>query len=219
MTSATTFYDTLTLGDGTQLAYAVVLPAGYTPATPAPVLLALPPGPQTRDMVEAGLGLWQRAAQERGWVVVSPIAPGGRLFFQGSEVYLPEFLDYIAATYPPEGGQFHLAGISNGGISAFRIAGQHPELFRSLLVTPGLPRSADDRTALERIAALPVAMFVGELDQGWVAPMQQTAEALRNLGADVTLTIVPGEGHVIQSLDGGDYFTFFEAHRTPDGRP
>ena len=81
--------------------------------------------------------------QSRGWVVVSPIASDGTLFFQGSEQYLPEFLERIAAIYPPEGGKFHVAGVSNGGISSFRIATMMPEWFASITAVPDFPQTAD----------------------------------------------------------------------------
>ncbi|MFQ5399143.1 MAG: hypothetical protein ACE5E7_06040 [Anaerolineae bacterium] len=114
----------------------------------------------------------------------------------------------------PENGRFHLAGVSNGGISAFRIAINQPERFHSMLVIPGMLRTEDDFQKLDRLAKLPVAMFVGENDTAWLAQMQAAQTRLAELGGDVFLEIVPGEGHVIQSLQGGErLFDFFESHR------
>lgn len=118
--TAGTTYEQITLSDGSELTYALVIPQKYDPNKLAPTLLALPPGPQTQSMVQGGLdGYWETAASQRGWIVISPIAPNGTLFFQGSETLIPEFLARIAASHPPEGGKFHVAGVSNGGISAF----------------------------------------------------------------------------------------------------
>ncbi|MCP4359555.1 MAG: hypothetical protein GY796_16215 [Chloroflexi bacterium] len=208
-----TYYQ-MAMADGTALAYGVVLPENQTTDQRYPVLLALPPGPQTREMVEFGIsGYWGTEALNRGWIVVSPIAPNDRLFFQGSEQYLPEFMERIAAVYSPEGGKFHLSGISNGGISAFRIATTQPESFHDMIVAPGLPHEQDFEQ-LDQLAHLPVSMFVGELDTGWVEPMQQTADRLQELGGKVSLEIVPTEGHVIQSLSGGKrLFDIMEANR------
>ena len=207
-------YETMTMAEGTAVRYAIVLPAGFTPEQPYPTLLALPPGGQTQAMVEAGLSYWQAEAQNRGWVVVSPVAPDGVLFFQGSETLLPEFMDRIMETVAVENGRFHLAGISNGGRSAFRIAIAEPERFQSLLVAPGFPPTDDDFAQLDKLANLPIAMFVGENDAPWVTQMQAAANELRRLGARISLEIVPGEGHVIQSLrDGVHLFDFFDAHR------
>ena len=206
-------YESMSMNDGTALRYAVVLPAEFTPAETYPVLLAMSPGPQTEAMVEAGLNYWQQAAQERGWIVISPIAPDGVLFFQGSEALMPEFLDAMLAQYQVENGRFHLAGVSNGGISAFRIAANQPERFQSMLVIPGMPASEADFKSLDRLVDLPIAMYVGERDTEWVGQMQETEAQLAELGTAVTLEIMPGEGHVIQGVTGEQLFDFFEANR------
>ena len=145
--------------------------------------------------------------------VLSTVAPGGTLFFQGSEQYLPELLDRLEAGLVPEGGRFYLAGISNGGRSAFRIAGLEPDRFAGMVVFPGYP-SVDDESRLADLADLPIRMYVGEDDTGWVESSQEAADALIELGADVELTIVPGEPHIISTLsDGVSVFDDLEAIR------
>ena len=208
-------YHTLEMSDGTSLDYAVALPAAFDPAQTYPILLALPPGGQDRAMVQTGLDrYWAAQAIELGWIVLSPAAPDGKLFFQGSERLIPEFLERTATIYRPEGDKYHLGGISNGGISAFRITVNHPELIKSLIVLPGLPHSEEDFEKLELLKDIPVAMFAGEQDTGWVARMEATEEALSNFGGQVSLEIVPNEGHVIQSLDGGEeLFALLESFR------
>ena len=197
--------EALTLDAGVTISYTIVLPPDYSAAQPYPLLLALPPGSQTPSMVAAGLdSYWQAGALANSWVVVSPVAPDGQLFFQGAETYLPEFLEAIARRYPPEGGKFHLSGISNGGLSAFRIAGSHPELFHSLLVLPGYPPTPADEANLPALKEMPIAMYVGANDSGWLRPMRETAATLNNQGGTVTLEVVPDEGHFIRTLIGGE---------------
>lgn len=205
-------YFEMLMADGVPLEYGVVLPNDFVDGETYPVLLAFPPGPQTRAMVAAGNSYWGATAQARGWVVVSPVAPGGTLFFQGSEQYLPEFLQRIAAIYPPEGGKFHLVGVSNGGISAFRIATLMPEMFASLTAVPGFPQTADFKR-LSTLTEIPVTLFVGENDSSWVEQMQTTEAELRRLGGQVSLTIVPNEGHVIQSLSGAELYDLLDFYR------
>ncbi|RMF64615.1 MAG: hypothetical protein D6743_09130 [Calditrichaeota bacterium] len=205
---------TMKLQDKTRMSYTVVLPEKYDKQRVYPILLALPPGPQTGEMVERGLdGFWREQAQSRGWIVVSPVAPHGKLFFQGSEAYLPEFLDKIAQEFPPEGGKFYLAGISNGGISAFRVALNWPERFHALLALPGFPADRDFQR-LERLKQIPVAMFGGGEDVGWVVQMQQAQRRLKELNGHVTLKVFPGEGHLVRSLVGGKLlFDLLESFR------
>ena len=136
------------------------------------------------------------------------------MYFEGSEALVPGLLDWVETWVRPEGGAVHLAGISNGGISAFRVAGENPERFASMVVFPGFPRSDDDRAALEGLADIPVSMFVGEDDTGWVEPMSDAATRLRELGGEVVFEIVPGEGHIISTLaDGRRVFDELDAAR------
>jgi len=207
-------FQRMTTTDGTRLDYRLVAPpekqARY------PVLLALPPGSQTVGMVDWGWkNYYLNEALRRGWVVVSPIAPGGRLFVQGAEKYLPELLAEVARTYPPEGEKFHLAGVSNGGLSSFRIAILHPELFHSLAVLPGWPAPADVER-LDRLEEVQVRMWAGERENpSWLGLMRQAESRLQALEADVELVVLPGEGHTLGSLFGGEaLFEFLESARS-----
>ncbi len=205
-------YFQMTMADGTLLEYGVVLPDKYEEGNTVPLLLAFPPGPQTRSMVAAGNGYWGAEAQKRGWVVVSPVAPNETLFFQGSEQYLPEFMERIAAIYPPEGDRFHLAGVSNGGISAFRIATMLPEKFASLTAVPGFPQPPDFEQ-LDKLTDIPIALYAGENDTSWVERMAETEAELQRLGGQVSFTVVPDEGHVIQSLTGAELYDLLDSYR------
>jgi pimeloyl-ACP methyl ester carboxylesterase len=190
--------------EGTTLDYVVVTPEGFRTGDTAPILLTFPPGGQdiglTRSIVA---GTFESEALTRGWVVISPAAPGGQLFFNGSETLVPPLLDWIESWVTPTGGKFHLAGISNGGISAFRVAGQNPQRFASVVVFPGFPRTDADVANLAELADTPIRMFVGGNDPGWITPMQDSATALAELGGDVVLEIAPDEGHILGSLSDG----------------
>ncbi len=153
-------YRTVVAADGTRIEYAVVLPEGFDAARSYPVMVALPPGGQDRAMVEAGLGFWQDEGPRRGYVVVSPAAPGGRLFFQDGAEYLTEFLDRLGEVYDVAGGKFHLTGISNGGLSAFRAAIDRPELVHTLTVLPGFPPAEADMARLGRLVGIHITMLV-----------------------------------------------------------
>ncbi len=72
-------YHELEMDDGTTIRYALVLPDGFDASKTYPAFLALPPGPQKEGSVDWGLASFGgEAAARRGWIVVSPIAPGGR---------------------------------------------------------------------------------------------------------------------------------------------
>ena len=145
--------------------------------------------------------------------MITPAAPGGSLYFQGSERYIDELLSSLAWVRP-EGGRIHISGISNGGRSAFAVAGLDPDRYASMVVFPGYPDSPDDPAALEKFVGIPTAMFVGGEDPGWISPMNAARDTLEDLGADVSLEVRAGEGHVMASLaDGVDVFDFLDAQR------
>ena len=202
-------------GGGRVLRYARVLPKDFQASESYPVLLALPPGGQDQDMVEAGLDrYWGEYAAAKGWVVISPIAPAGELFFTGAESLLEPLVDQLQQSYHMEGGLLHLAGVSNGGRSAFRLAGLHPESFQSLTSLPGFPPSAEDQARLVALHDLTITMYAGGDDSRWAQATRATAKRLAELGADVSFTIFPGEGHVPASLDGGVLMNRLEKVRT-----
>ena len=191
--------------DGKTVDYVTVTPAGFEQGDSAPVMLAFPPGGQdpqlTQSVVEQ---IYRDEALARGWVVVSPAAPRGEpSWFGGSETLAPALLDWIEGWVTPEGGGVHVVGVSNGGISTFRVAGENPDEVRSLLVFPGFPRSDEDREALAGLTGVPVRMFVGSEDTTWIPTMEEAEATLTELGGDAVLEIIPGEGHIIGALSDG----------------
>jgi len=200
--------------NGSEIEYALLTPEGFEIGDSAPVLVALPPGGQNLGLAQSVLDdTYRTEALARGWVVVSPAAPDGTLYFQGSEVLIPSLLDWVETWVTPEGGAVHLAGISNGGRSAFRVAVQNPDRVASLVVFPGFPDD-QDLAGLEAIAGIPIHMFVGGNDTGWIAPTQVALDALTELGADASFEILEGEGHVMASLsDGKIVFDLLDAAR------
>jgi len=190
--------------DGVEIDYVAVTPAGFESGDTTPVLLVLPPGSQDLQLtIRFMAGTYLTEAVARGWVVVSPAAPDGVRYFDGSESLLPGFMEWVATWVQPEGGGFHLTGASNGGLSAFRIAGLEPQRFRSLIVFPGFPYTDADADRLGRLAELPIRMYVGGDDVQWIDPMADAEMRLSELGADVVLEVFEGEGHTIDSLGDG----------------
>ena len=201
--------------NGTAIDYVTVVAPGFETSDQAPVLLAFPPGGQSLELAQSVVEeTYLNEAVARGWVVISPAGPDGILFVNGSEALIPGLMDWIEQWVEPEGGRFHIAGISNGGLSAFRVAGQNPDRVHSIVVFPGYARSEADMTALATLAGRPVRLFAGGNDTGSLAPMEATRAALDELGADVVFEIFPDEGHVIGSMrDGVRLFDELDALR------
>jgi predicted peptidase len=195
---------------GLPLNYKVVLPKDYDPEKAYPAILAFPPGGQTLDMVFVTLTRnWAPEAQRRGYIVVIPAAQLGRLFVQDGARIFPEFLDKLLADYKIRDNKFHIAGMSNGGLSAFHIAASYPQYFWSVTGFPGyLPDATPAR--VNALAKMCIYMHVGELDTDWRQSMQEQAAAFRAKGFTVRMTVEKGESHVIGALTGDGAARLFE---------
>jgi poly(3-hydroxybutyrate) depolymerase len=199
--------------NGRVIEYVLILPAHFNKTTPYPVLLALPPGDQSRELVEDGLRLyWEPQAKKRGWVVISPAAPKGETFYSGAETELQALLEEISKSVIFEGGKVHLAGFSNGGRSAYRMATTYPELILSLTVLPGAPPDERAARALDHLRGIPVAAFAGGDDAEWVRASRETKKELDRLGIENTLEVIPGEGHVMR-LEPAKLFDLLDKRR------
>jgi hypothetical protein len=207
-------YVSLEIDPRTDMVVALIEPECYNDSVSYPVLLALPPGDQTKSQVQWAIDTYYiRQSIQRKWIVVSPTAINDVLYHEGSEAYIPMLLETVETFYNIEGGKFHLAGISNGGVSAFRIATLLPERFQSLTVFPGIPLEVDFQR-LDRIIDIPITMYVGALDDNeLIAQMDSTASRLQDLGADVTYMKWEDNGHVISSLTPEHLFDLFESYR------
>ena len=195
---------------GLRLSYKVVLPKDYDAAKPYPAVLAFPPGGQGQDMVFVTLSRnWAPEAQRRGYIVIIPTAPSGRLFSEEGARVFPEFLEKLLAEYNIRDRKFYVAGMSNGGISAFHIAASYPQYFSSVTGFPGyLPDATETR--VKALAHLCIYMHVGEFDSGWLNTMQEQAAAFRARGYTVRMTVEKGENHVIGALTGDGAVRLFE---------
>src|SRR5262249_27911579 len=196
---------------GTTVRYKVVLPNGYDPAKPYPAILVLGGGAQTMNSVDSTLARNFRAeAENRGYIVVAPAAPDGQLFFQYGARIFPDFLKMILADYKIEGGKFHIAGPSNGGIAAFHIAAANPQYFLSVTAFPGYMWEPSE-AKLQAISKMCVFMYVGELDEYmWHREMNKEAEFLRSKGTVARYTVEKGQPHRLETLAGPNAGRLFE---------
>jgi poly(3-hydroxybutyrate) depolymerase len=195
----------------TTVHYKVVLPAGYDPAKAYPAILAFGGGPQTMNTVDSILMRnFQAQAEKRGYIVIAPAAPDGELFFEEGARIFPEFLKMILADYKIEGGKFHIAGPSNGGIAAFHVAAANPQYFLSVTAFPGYmwqPSTAK----LQAISNMCVFMYVGELDEYmWHGEMKQEAEYLRSKGTLARYTVEKGQPHRLDTLAADNAARLFD---------
>jgi len=196
-------FDKATEIAGMTLHYKIALPKTYDPAKTYPAVLAFPPGSQAMDMVMTTLMQnWLPELDKRDYIVVLPAAPNGRPFVGDGAKVFPEFIEQLLREYKIRDNKFHVAGMSNGGRSAFHIAAMYPQYFLSVTGLPGyLPDATPERVAV--LAKMCLYMHVGQFDaDSWIDQMQQQAADFRAKGYTVHFTIEKNEGHVMRTLAG-----------------
>ena len=187
---------------GTRLEYKVILPKGYDAAKAYPGILAFGGGSQTMDMVDATLRRnWLEQAETLGYIVVLPAAPNGDLFFENGDRVFPAFIVKILGDFKILQNKLHIAGVSNGGLSAFHIASLYPQYFWSVT---GLPGFLDDASPerMRALAKMCIYMYAGEMDPSWLRDERSEASKFRTQGFTVEFNEEKGEGHVMRTLDG-----------------
>ena len=189
---------------GLPVTYKVLLPAGYDPARTYPTVLVFTGGAQQLRGAENTINAdWRAEAEKRGYLVISPGSPDGSLFFHEREAarIFPEFLDMIVRDYKVPRGKLHIAGHSNGGLTAYYVAAKYPEYFATVIGYPGL---LNDRANASRIPALkPLCLFMhlGDQDSEWMAAMQQQADGLRQMGYKIKYTVERNQAHRLRAQE------------------
>ena len=202
---------------GTAVNYKLVLPTGYDATKAYPAILVFGGGPQTMNTIEGALARnFQPEAEQRGYIVIGPAAPDGDLFFYDGDRIFPEFFDNILATYKIDGGKFHVAGPSNGGIAAMHVAAKHPQYFLSATAFPGYLWQPTE-AKLRKLEGICAYFYVGEHDEyRWHDEMQREAEYLSSHGSVARYSLEKDQPHRIETLAGAGaarLFDGFEAAR------
>ncbi len=196
---------------GVEVSYKLVLPDGYDATNAYPAIIAFGGGPQTMNTVDRTLTRNFRAeAEKRGFIVVALAAPDGQLYFANGARIFPEFLEMILADYKIEGGKFHIAGVSNGGIAALHVAAANPQYFLSVTAFPGFMWESTP-AKLQAISKMCIFMYVGENDRyRWHGEMMREVEFLRAQGSVARYTVEEGQPHRLDTLAGANASRLFD---------
>ena len=202
---------------GTTVSYKLVLPNDYDATKAYPAILVFGGGPQTMNTIDGTLArTFQAEAERRGYVVIGPAAPDGDLFFYDGDRIFPAFLDMILTAYKIDGGKFHVAGPSNGGIAAMHVAAKFPEYFLSATAFPGYLWQPTE-AKLRKLEGICAYFYVGEHDEyRWHDEMEREANYLSSHGSVARYSLEKDQPHRIETLAGtgaSRLFDGFEAAR------
>ncbi|MBI4574734.1 MAG: alpha/beta fold hydrolase [Planctomycetes bacterium] len=147
------------------------------------------------DSASRFLGSWEATAEATGVVVSCPqgdLRVGHDSFRWGSlaeELVLAE-LDEAQVRWP--GARLILAGFSQGGALATRVALRHPARLAGLLVLSGVLDEGALEPLLEGARAMPVYLVHGSEDRRTIAGARASLEAFRRAGLRAELEEFPG---------------------------
>ena len=180
----------LAVESGPALNIAVLRPG----ASPKGVVVAFPWGAGDANLL---LGLldsyWDRAAPEAGYAVVGVEVYGPGLETDAGAV-MSAVIGWIDENFAGVSGDIVMTGASAGGVGVFHAALAVPDRVKGIIAMPG--RYTGD-VSLGALAEVPVWMMVGEGDASWISGSESTAERLEDVGVEVTLEILQGQGHVL----------------------
>lgn len=137
--------------DGIERQYKVHLPAGYSETSQYPVLFVLHGGSGSANQIQRAGG-FDRVADDNGFITVYPDGLGltNYIFHVWNSGYLKtglsdandtkflyELVFQVNATYSVNSSEIYLTGHSNGGMMAYRIAAEYPNLFAAVSPVSG----------------------------------------------------------------------------------
>ena len=208
--------------EGEAYPYQVFLPAGYEPSRRWPVLLALHSareyGSDGVRQLEGSIGPWIRQGRATWPTIVvfpqfpRPIYPANLVNFSHlAERVAIAALDSVSREFAVDSDRVYLTGASFGGTTALTMAAREPDRFAAVVPLAGGkcdPCIMDATGAAagevlsvvaQRLRRVPIWLFHGGSDD--VVDVHQSRDidaALRQVGAPVRFSELPGVGHGLQ---------------------
>jgi predicted peptidase len=176
------------------IGYAIYIPAGYSPATPVPLVLALHFGVRGGDAAGAGGDVLQilvgPALADLGAIMVAPDSVRGDWSSSENEKAVNAVLDMVLAHYAIDSKKIAVTGYSMGGAGSWHFAEKFPERFSAAIPVAGRP------TASAAAWRLPVLAIHSRDDQ--VVPFDPTEARIAELqkaGVNAKLIALTGITH------------------------
>ncbi len=207
---------TLHVGESTEeVRYLVYLPEKYSSQSRWPLLLFLHGSGERGNNSDFHLKYGPPALIDAGrqfpMIIVSPhCAPETN--WNSQELLM--FLDYLAKTFAVDQDRIYISGYSMGAHGTWELICAAPDRFAAAVSVSGGGKVAD----ANRVVRIPIWAFHGAKDE--IVPVgssEKMIEAVRALGGDARLTVMPDAGHgICESVFSRDdlYDWLLKQHRT-----
>ncbi len=174
--------------------YAILIPRGYSPSRPVPLILALHFGVAGgtaagagRDVVQILIG---PALAELGGIIVAPDSVHGDWSSAENESAVNALLDLVLARYAIDKKKMLVTGFSMGGAGAWHFGQNFPERFSAVIPVAGRPPASSAGWRL------PVLAIHSRDDQVVpFAPTEQRIAELQKSGVNARLIALTGITH------------------------
>lgn len=177
-----------------EIHYSILIPRGYSPDKPVPLILALHFGVPGGNAAGAGRDLIQilmgPAFVELGAIIVAPDSLRGDWSTPENETAVIALLDMVESRYAIDKKRVVVTGFSMGGAGAWHIAEKFPARFSAVIPVAGRPPASSSGWQL------PVLAIHSHDDQVVpFAPTESRIAELQKSGVNAKLIAVTGITH------------------------
>ncbi len=183
-----------------------------TEALDVPSVIFLPGGGGQRSAAQGSWGHWlSNGTGVDQFRVALPFSADGDLTDEYDRSV--DVVEELLLCYGGDPDHVHLAGTSNGGIGAYALILEAPDIFATLLGAPGAFINFDTQAVEAALAGKAVFNGVGEYDTGWLPAVEATHDGLVGLGIESQFVIFEGQGHIADhTFDESIFYEFWLAH-------
>jgi predicted peptidase len=174
----------LTMPDGSDVLYGLLVPDSYKTSQPAPLILALHPGGERMRYYGSAYtrAIVAPAAASLNAVIVAPDCPAGSWADARADAAVVALLARIMADYSIDRRRVLVVGYSMGGRGTWYMSSHHRDLFTAAIPMAGA--TGDD--PLDSLATMPTYIIHSKRDEIVpFAPAERNARELERLGRTV----------------------------------
>lgn len=177
--------------------FRVAYPLTYEPTKTYDCFLGFSGGTQTMEIVNYCYAAWFQSGYFADYITLLPVNTDSdsTSFLDYKPKRIDRMLTAIQENFPLN-SKWILGGTSNGGIGAFDILNRHPELFKAVILAPGVME--EDFVIQEDWSRIDFILAYGDKDKKeWIKNTKKTAKRLKSKAKSVRVVALKDQGHIL----------------------